>query len=115
MLNQDDPKDYVLASGEAHTIKEFIEKAFKTANIYGSWKEVDGSPLETAFLLGTSRGYTPLVTVSEDFYRPAEVDVLLGDSTPIREELGWKPKISFDMLVEKMVKFDIEDYKEEKR
>ena len=109
MLNQAEPKDYVLASGETHTIKEFVEKAFKTANIYGSWKEVDGSPLETAFLLGGSSGYTPLVTISEDFYRPAEVDLLLGDPTEAKKELNWKPEISFDKLVEKMVLFDIEN------
>ena len=49
-----------------------------------------------------------VVVINEKFYRPAEVDLLLGDSTPIREELGWKPKVSFDNLVEKMVKWDIE-------
>ena len=59
--------------------------------------------------------YKTLVSINKNFYRPADVDLLLGDSTPIREELGWKPKISFDMLVEKMVKFDIENYQEEKR
>ena len=113
MLNQDEPKDYILSSGETHSIKQFVTRAFECADIYGSWVEVEGRPLATKFALGME-DYKPLVTINEEFYRPAEVDVLLGDSTPIREELGWKPKISFDMLVEKMVKFDIEDYKEEK-
>ena len=47
--------------------------------------------------------------INPEFYRPAEVDLLLGDSTPIREELGWKPKISFDKLVESMVQYDIDE------
>ena len=113
MLNQDEPKDYILSSGETHSIKQFVTKAFGCAGIYGSWIETDGRPLATKFALGMD-DYKSLVIINEDFYRPAEVDVLLGDSTPIREELEWKPKITFDMLVEKMVKFDIENYKEEK-
>ena len=106
MLNQDEPKDYVLASGETHTIKEFVEKAFKTANIYGSCKEFDGDPLETAFLLGDSNGYTPLVTISEDFYRPAEGDLLLGDPTEAKKELNWSPKVDFKELAEMMYNAD---------
>jgi GDPmannose 4,6-dehydratase len=113
MLNQDEPKDYILSSGETHSIRQFVTRAFECAGIHGCWIETEGRPLATKFALGAD-DYKPLVTINENFYRPAEVDVLLGDSTPIREELGWKPKITFDMLVEKMVKFDIENYKEEK-
>ena len=111
MINQETPKDYILASGKAHTIKEFVEKAFKAADIYGGWKEIQDQPLETQFLLGTNDNYTPLVSIDEDFYRPAEIDLLLGDSTPAMKDLGWKPEISFDKLVEKMVLFDIENAK----
>lgn len=105
MLNQDAPKDYILASGETHSIREFIEKAFAVAGINGSWR---GKGLDEVFVSGQQT----LVRINPDFYRPAEVDLLLGDSTPIREELGWKPKISFDELVESMVKHDICEFKE---
>ena len=105
MLNQDTPKDYILASGETHSIREFIEKAFAVAGINGSWY---GKGLDEVFVTGQQT----LVRINPDFYRPAEVDLLLGDSTPIREELGWKPKISFDELVESMVKHDIHEFKE---
>jgi GDPmannose 4,6-dehydratase len=107
MLNQDKPKDYVLASGETHTIKEFIEKAFKAADIFGSWTMVGEDPLKTKYVLSADQ-YRPLVTINPKFYRPAEVDLLLGDPTLAKQELGWKPKVSFDELVEKMVKWDIE-------
>jgi len=118
MLNQKEPKNYILSSGETHSIKEFVTLAFKHAKLYGNWIESEHSPLATRFVLTGGIGgddYKTLVSINKNFYRPADVDLLLGDSTPIRKELGWKPKISFDMLVEKMVKFDIENYQEEKR
>ena len=52
-----------------------------------------------------------LVKINKQFFRPAEVELLLGDSTPIREELGWTPKVSFDKLVQKMVEFDLDEKK----
>jgi len=103
MLNQDSPKDYILSSGEAHSIRDFIEKAFAVAGIKGSWY---GEGLDEVFVDGNQ----VLVRINPEFYRPAEVDLLLGDSTPIREELGWEPKISFDKLVESMVLYDIENH-----
>jgi len=102
MLNQDSPKDYILSSGEAHSIREFIEKAFAVAGIKGSWR---GEGLEEIFVDGDQ----VLVKINPEFYRPAEVDLLLGDSTPIRKELGWEPKISFDKLVESMVQYDLDE------
>ena len=105
MLNQEQPKDYILSSGETHTIKEFIELAFKAAGIKGEWK---GEGIQEKYVYKGSGVAHDLVVINEKFYRPAEVDLLLGDSTPIREELGWKPEVSFDKLVEKMVNFDIE-------
>ncbi len=107
MLHQDTPKDYLLASGETHTIREFVQKAFKAAGIYGSWVDVEGDPLRTKYLLDDDQ-YCPLVIIDEKFYRPAEVDLLLGDPTEAREKLGWEQKISFDKLVKKMVEWDIE-------
>jgi GDPmannose 4,6-dehydratase len=103
MLNQNSPKDYILSSGEAHSIREFVEKAFAVAGINGFWH---GEGLNEVF----KTDQQTLVKINPEFYRPAEVDLLLGDSTPIREELGWKPKILFDNLVESMVLYDIDNY-----
>jgi GDPmannose 4,6-dehydratase len=110
MLNQDKPKEYVLSSNETHTIKEFVELAFKAAGIDGIWI---GENLESLYLLPnylTDFGditQLKLVEIDEKFYRPAEVDLLLGDSTKARQELGWQPKTSFKELVDKMVNHDI--------
>jgi len=103
MLNQNSPKDYILSSGEAHSVREFVEKAFAVAGINGFWH---GEGLDEVF----KTDQQTLLKINPKFYRPAEVDLLLGDSTPIREELGWKPKISFDKLVESMVLYDIENH-----
>lgn len=103
MLHQEKPKDYILSSNETHSIKEFIEKGFSAANIKGCWT---GEGLNQKYHLANTDSC--LLQVNPKFYRPAEVELLWGDSTPAREELGWKPKISFDELVSKMVKWDIE-------
>ena len=113
MLNQKTPKDYVLSSDETHSIREFVEKAFKAANIEGYW---EGEGVEERYLINKYYAEKQLVEsfclvkINPKFYRPAEIDLLLGNSTPAREELGWKPKISFDKLVEKMVNFDVENF-----
>lgn len=110
MLNQDSPKDYILSSGETHSIREFVEKSFLVAGIEGFWW---GKGTDEKYLLSNYiREELPeiggtLVKINPKFYRPAEVEFLLGDSTPIREELGWKPEVSFCDLVTKMVKNDI--------
>ena len=105
MLNQDEPKDYLLASGEAHSIREFVEKAFEVADFHGHW---DGEGESEKYIdSGGLHRYT-LVKINPDFYRPAEVDILLGNPKEAIEELGWKPKNSFDSLVRKMVQWDIE-------
>tara|TARA_Y100000310_G_C20651190_1_gene799541 strand:- start:955 stop:1986 length:1032 start_codon:yes stop_codon:yes gene_type:complete len=102
MINQDEPKEYILSSNETHSIKEFVELAFGYAHISGFWQ---GEGTEEKFLLeGT---HEVLVEVDKEFYRPAEVKLLHGDSTPAREELGWKPEISFDKLVQRMVEYDL--------
>lgn len=110
MLNQNEPKEYVLSSNETHTIKEFVELAFKAAGIDGIWV---GEKLDTLYLLPNYLNdfagvpELKLVQIDEKFYRPAEVDLLLGDSTKAHQELGWQPKTSFKQLVDKMVKHDI--------
>tara|TARA_Y100000310_G_C20614634_1_gene779972 strand:+ start:63 stop:1118 length:1056 start_codon:yes stop_codon:yes gene_type:complete len=110
MVNQEEPKDYLLASGETHTIKEFVELAFKAADIDGYWH---GEGLEERYIYkGSTHGHS-LVVINEKFYRPAEVELLLGDPTDAKEKLGWDPKISFDKLVKRMVEFDLDAEKEE--
>ena len=114
MLNQNKPKDYILSSNETHTIREFINKAFNVINIDGIWHgNGTGEELSVPNYLAEEHDIcsSVLVKVNPKFYRPAEVDLLLGDSNLAREELGWKPKISFDNLVERMVKYDIDNFK----
>ena len=114
MLNQEKPKDYVLSSNETHTIREFINKAFSIINIDGVWHG-QGTNEELSlpnYMMEEHDIYSSvLIKINPKFYRPAEVELLLGDSNPAREELGWKPKISFDNLVERMVKYDIDNFK----
>lgn len=112
MLNQTGiVKDYVLSSNETHTIREFVKKAFEVAGINGHWslKDLDRNntnPENEVFRKDTGE---ILMQINSKFYRPAEVDLLLGDSTAARAELGWKPKTSFGTLVEKMVKNDMNE------
>jgi len=86
MLQQDKPDDYVIATGENHSVAQFCEEAFKVIGI-DNWRKY--------------------VKVSKQLFRPAEVDFLIGDSTKARKILGWKPKISFKELVKIMVESDI--------
>lgn len=102
MLNQDSPKDYVLSANETHSVREFVELAFKSAFIEGNWV---GEGLTERFI--DKETGKDLLIINPAFYRPAEVDLLWGDSTPARQELGWTPKTSFSKLVEKMVASDL--------
>ncbi len=110
MMNQVTPNEYVLSSNETHTIAEFVLHAFKAADIEGMWH---GQAESAEFSITTQNAikYDPVVSVlvkiNPKFYRPAEVDLLLGDSTKARKELGWKPETSFEQLVDKMVKNDL--------
>lgn len=102
-------KDYVLSSGETHTIREFVELAFQSAGLDGVWH---GNGQSEEFSLSykcVEQHDAPssvLVSINPKFYRPAEVDILIGDSTPAREELNWIPKVSFRELVKKMTEYD---------
>jgi len=91
MLQQDDPEDYVIATGEAHTVREFCEIAFKHVGLC----------------------MTQHVTVDPKFFRPAEVEILLGDNTKAKEILGWSPRHTFVHLVQSMVEADMEEVKNE--
>ncbi len=101
MLQQDTPDDYVIATGETHSVREFLERAFSVLDIHIDWK---GKGVEETGI-DRSSGKT-IVRIDPKYYRPTEVELLLGDSTKAREKLGWKPQIHFDQLVEQMVKSD---------
>ena len=102
MLQQDAADDYVVATGETRTVREFVELAFGHVGIDVEWKGegVDEIGIDKA------TGKT-IVKVNPKFFRPAEVDVLLGDPAKAEKKLGWKRDISFSQLVERMVKNDM--------
>ena len=97
MLQQDQPKDYVIATGQDYSVKEFAEKA---ATYFGLNLRWEGEGLDEVGI-DKSSGKT-IIRCSDKYYRPAEVETLLGDARKAREELGWEPKISFDELIEDM-------------
>ncbi len=92
MLQQDKPDDFVIATGETHSVREFVERVFEKLDL----------------------DYRRYVEIDERYFRPTEVDVLLGDSTKAQETLGWKPKTNFDQLINMMVKTDLELAEKEK-
>ncbi|MCC6012444.1 GDP-mannose 4,6-dehydratase [Candidatus Caldipriscus sp.] len=102
MLQNDKPDDFVLATGEAHSVREFIEEAFRVAGFEIYWEgkglEEKGRDAKTGKVL---------VEVSPEFYRPAEVDVLVGDYSKAKRILGWEPKTTFKELVRIMVEEDL--------
>lgn len=102
-------KDYVVGSGENHTIRQFVEEAFKVVGIHGTWceKGVNEYFWYTSGPKALSSTECKLVSVNPKFYRPAEVEVLRADARKIRSELGWLPKITFENLIEKMVTKDL--------
>ena len=110
MLNQEKPNEYVLSSNETYTIAEFVWYAFKAAGIEGAWHgeaELSEFSISTKDAIKYEPVVSVLVKINPKFYRPAEVDLLLGDSTKARKELKWEPKTSFEKLVEKMVVNDL--------
>ena len=103
MLQQEKPEDFVIATGETRTVREFVESAFACAGINLRW---EGEGVEEKGI-DTATGKV-LVEVSPEFFRPAEVDLLLGDPTKAKEVLGWNPrKTSFKELVRRMVEHDL--------
>ena len=102
MLQQDKPDDYVLATGETHTIREFCELAFKEIGIEIKWQGSDAEEVG----VDASTGKT-VIKINPEFYRPAEVDLLLGDPTKAEKVLGWKRKVDFPGLVKMMVDHDL--------
>ena len=102
MLNQPRATEYLLSSNECHSIKEFIELACEYAELKYEWKNLE-TPLNTELWVNNKM----IMNISKQFYRPAEVELLYGDSTESRKQLNWKPKTSFKQLVKKMVEHDI--------
>lgn len=117
------PDEYVFSSNETHTIKEFVELAFESVNIFGYWSNKTDKPEDEKYYYKKKNGSNGsdrsdgsndyketdivLVEINPSFYRPAEVEILCGDSTRARTELNWKPKVSFKDLVKKMVNNDL--------
>lgn len=110
MLQQDQPDDYVIATGVAHSVREFAELAFKVVGIDIRW---EGRGVEEKGV--DARTGRVLVRVDPQLFRPAEVPLLVGDATKAREVLRWKPKVSFEELVQMMVESDLREVQKERR
>lgn len=109
ILQQDKPDDYVIATGEQYSVKEFVEECSKILNMGITWK---GKGLD-------EKGYDNegrcIVEIDPSYFRPTEVESLLGDSSKAREELNWKPKISFSEMVKEMTETDLKEAEFEKK
>lgn len=109
MLQQEKPEDFVISTGKTHSVREFVEEAFKQVDINIEWK---GEGVD-------EKGYNSdtgdiLIEVDPYYFRPAEVETLCGDCTKAKEKLGWKPKNDFKDLVKEMVKFDLKKFRNKK-
>jgi GDPmannose 4,6-dehydratase len=103
MLQQESPDDYVIATGETHSVREFAELAFKNVGVNLIW-EGEG-PDEVGLDSETGK---VLIEIDPRYYRPTEVELLIGDPTKAKEKLGWKPRVKFEELVKIMIKSDEE-------
>jgi len=102
MLQQDKADDYVIATNETRTVREFVEKAFKCVDIDIVW---EGNSIDEVGKDSKTR--KTLVRINTEFFRPAEVDILIGDPAKAEKALGWKREVTFEELVERMVKNDL--------
>jgi GDPmannose 4,6-dehydratase len=105
MLQQDVPDDFVLATGETHTVREFVELAFKSIGHSITWS---GEEINE---IGTDETGRVVVRMNPKFYRPAEVELLIGNPNKAKTVLGWTPKITFEELVSRMTKYDLNQEK----
>jgi len=102
ILQQPEPEDFVIATGEQHSVREFVEAVARELDIKLSWR---GSGVKEEGVDGKGRR---IVAVDPRYFRPSEVDALLGDASKARKKLGWKPKVKFRELVTEMVREDLE-------
>lgn len=105
MINHKEAKDYIVSSNKSHSLIEFVDKVFQHAKIPVIWNVDTNDPINTKVYHSTKK-YT-LMRINKDFYRPNEVENLIGDYSEIKTDLGWYPKTSFDELVKKMIDNDI--------
>ncbi|MEC9392340.1 MAG: GDP-mannose 4,6-dehydratase [Pseudomonadota bacterium] len=102
MLQQEVPKDYIIATGKTHSVRSFVEKAFEVIDVKIDWVKEKEDEIGKCKKTGRN-----LIKINKEFNRPSETDHLLGDASLAKDELGWEPNIDFDNLVEMMVKKDI--------
>ena len=102
IVNHDPPDDYVLATGEAHSVREFVELAFEEAGIEIAWDGEGACEKGRDAATGAVR-----VEIDPRYFRPTEVDLLVGDAAKAREVLGWSPKATFRGIVSEMVRADL--------
>ncbi len=118
MLQQDKPDDYVVGTGESHSIREFVESAFAYAGIELEWhgtgpsecgviKSFDSTPRSTLYAPRSIKTGDVLIEIDSRYFRPTEVDFLLADITKAKKQLGWQPRITFSELVKIMVDYDL--------
>jgi GDPmannose 4,6-dehydratase len=100
MLQQKQPEDFVIATGKQHSVRDFINEAAKNLDMDIIWK---GKNLEE---VGSYAG-KDIIKIDPKYFRPTEVETLIGDASKAKEKLNWSPKISFDQLVQEMVKEDL--------
>jgi len=111
MLQQDEPDDYVIATGKTHTVREFIEEACKVLKVKLTWNGKSG--LDEVGIVEDPCGNVPylgFIQISEKYYRPVDVHFLKGNSQKAEKKLGWKPKTSFKDLVNMMVWSDYDEF-----
>jgi GDPmannose 4,6-dehydratase len=106
MLQEDKPDDYVLATGEAHSVREFAELAFSCAGRRIAWEGERGTVRETGVDARTGK---VLIRIDPRYFRPTEVELLLGDPSKARTKLGWCHRTSFEQLVQEMVEADCKE------
>lgn len=106
MLQQDTPEDFVIATEEMHTIREFIEETFKRINKPIEWK---GSGIDEVGI-DTSSG-KEIIKIDQRYFRPTEVELLIGDASKAKQKLGWKSEVAFQELIDIMLNADLEDVK----
>ncbi|MDP1808318.1 MAG: GDP-mannose 4,6-dehydratase [Actinomycetota bacterium] len=104
MLQQDNPDDYIIATGKTHSVKEFCEEAFREVGINLVWQ---GSGVSQKGL--NSRTGEAIIEIDPRYFRPTEVEILQGDAAKAKKRLGWSPKIAFPELVKMMVKADLQE------